>query len=96
MPRDSSTEPMDNGSAPPGAAVSPGPAGPAVLRILRGRPSAEEIAAVVVAIAAARKPPAGQARAAGRIRFAWSSQSRPLRQPHTPGLDGWRASARPR
>jgi Acyl-CoA carboxylase epsilon subunit len=89
-------KPMDNGFAQPGAAASPGPAGPAVLRILRGSPSAEEIAAVVVAIAAARKAPAVRAAAAGRIRFEWSSGSRPLRRPLTPGPDGWRASALPR
>ena len=96
MPPDPSIRTMDNGSAPPGAAPAPGPAGPAVLSILKGSPSAEEIAAVVVAIAAARRAPASEARVAGRIRFGWSSRSRLLRQPLAPGPGGWRASALPR
>jgi hypothetical protein len=96
MPPDSSTKPMDNGSAPPGPAAPPDPAGPAVLSILNGSPSAEEIAAVVVAVVTARKAPASGARVAGRIRFGWSSRSRLLREPLPHGPGGWRASALPR
>ncbi len=96
MPLDPSMKPIDNGSVPPGAAAPPDPAGPTVLRILNGSPSAEEIAAVLVAVAAARNAPASRARAAGPSRSGWSSRSRLLREPLARGPGGWRASALPR
>jgi hypothetical protein len=67
-----------------------------VLGIAAGRPSAEEIAAVVVAVLAARAAPASGPEAARRIRNQWSSRSRLLREPLARGPDGWRASALPR
>jgi hypothetical protein len=72
-----------------------GPAGAhgPVLRVIRGDATAEEIAAVVAALAA---------RAAGRGPVApprrgpaWADRAAMLRGPVWPGPDGWRASARP-
>jgi Acyl-CoA carboxylase epsilon subunit len=96
MPPAPRVKPGDNGSAPPGLDQPPDPAGATVLTIVKGSPSAEEIAAVVVAVAAARNGPASGARAAGRIRSEWSSRSRLARQPLARGPGGWRASALPR
>jgi hypothetical protein len=96
MPPEKGMNPIINGSAPPGPAARPGPDGPPALRIVKGNPSAEEIAAVVAAVAAARNAPAVQASVAGQIRSRWSSRSRLLRQPLAHGSGGWRASALPR
>ena len=97
MPPDRSTKPIGNGSAPAGQDGHADPAGPAVLRILRGNPSAPEIAAIVVAVAAAaRQAQADRARVQRPARSEWTSRARRLRQPlaHSPG--GWRASSLPR
>ena len=96
MPPEKGIHPIINGSAPPGPAARPGPDGPPALSIVKGNPSAEEIAAVVVAVVAARNAPAGQASVAGPIQSGWSSRSRLLRQPMVHGSGGWRASALPR
>ncbi|MBA3368658.1 MAG: acyl-CoA carboxylase subunit epsilon [Geodermatophilaceae bacterium] len=63
------------------------------LRIVRGEPSAEEVAALVsvlTAVAGARReavmPPA----------HGWSAPSRSVRTPLSPGHGGWRTSALPR
>jgi hypothetical protein len=65
-----------------------------VLAIVRGNPSAEQVAALV-AVLAARARPAG-APAPGNMRSEWSSRSRLLRAPLERGPGGWRASALPR
>jgi Acyl-CoA carboxylase epsilon subunit len=67
-----------------------------VLAVVRGSASAEDIAAVVVALAGVRhEPPAGTGAPTGR-RYEWHSRSRMLRQPLAPGPGAWRASALPR
>jgi hypothetical protein len=68
-----------------------------VFRVVRGDASAEEIAAVVTALAAVAG--AGRAAAPGphsprRLR-AWADRAAMLRKPLRPGPEGWRASARP-
>lgn len=86
--------PMENGPAPargPDADAD----GPPAFQIVAGRPTAEEVAAVAVALAAkfaagARPlpPPARRAN--------WSDHSRLLRPPPQPGPGAWRRSALPR
>ena len=63
--------------------------------IVRGDPTPEQIAAVVVVLAA-RLQPAEQARAGETMRNGWSSRSRMMRSPLSRGPGAWRASALPR
>jgi hypothetical protein len=67
-----------------------------MLGVVKGSPSAEEIAAAVVALITARAAPAGPAEPRRLIRSPWSSRSRLLREPLPRGTGGWRASAMPR
>jgi Acyl-CoA carboxylase epsilon subunit len=68
---------------------------PPVLTVVRGNPSAEQIAALVAVLAARTGPPSA-AEVAGRPGSAWSAKSRLLREPLPRGEGGWRASALPR
>ena len=63
-----------------------------VLRIVKGGPTPEEVAALVAVIASmgATEPPAS------RPVSAWADPRRGLRTPHRPGLGAWRASGLPR
>ncbi|CAN5383484.1 hypothetical protein BH24ACT9_BH24ACT9_17760 [soil metagenome] len=63
---------------------------PPLLRIVRGKPSVEEIAALVAVLSAAA---GARATAATAPRYAWSARSRFLRAPLSPGPGEWRASA---
>ena len=62
------------------------------LRVVRGRPTAEELAALVVALGTlaadqpAPPPPAEPS--------AWADRARALRAPLMPGPGAWQASAR--
>jgi hypothetical protein len=70
------------------------PPGRPLLRVVRGDPTAEEIAALV-AVLLARSADAeapGQARS---VKNAWSDRSRQLRRPLSPGPGAWRRSALP-
>jgi Acyl-CoA carboxylase epsilon subunit len=60
------------------------------LRVVRGEPTAEELAALVAVLAArpAGPPPA-------RLRSAWADPARLLGLTHRPGPAGWRRSALP-
>jgi hypothetical protein len=71
-----------------------GPAeAPPFLRVVRGEPTAEETAALVAALMAAR---ARRSAAAGRRgRSLWADRSRLVRRPTAPGPGAWRASAFP-
>jgi hypothetical protein len=64
------------------------------LAIVRGNPSAEQIAAVVAVLAARARP--AEAPTPRTMRSEWSSRSRLLRAPLARGRGGWRASALPR
>ncbi|WP_067967825.1 acyl-CoA carboxylase subunit epsilon [Nocardiopsis trehalosi] len=73
--------------------------GPApFLRLVRGRPSPEE-AAALVAVLTARARAAAAARdaaaAAPEPRSAWSDRSRLVRRPLAPGPGAWRRSLHP-
>lgn len=63
---------------------------PPFLRIVRGEPSLDEIAALVAVLSSAAGSRAGAAPAPG---YAWSARSRFVRVPLSLGPGGWRASA---
>jgi hypothetical protein len=76
------------------------PAGGPALEIVAGHPSAEELAALTVALSAvlathgdpaAAGPDGRPGRASG-----WADRSRMMRFPPGPAPDAWRRSARPR
>ena len=64
-----------------------------LLRVVRGEPTAEELAALV-AVVAARATGEGGPGAARRT--AWNDPARLVRTPVHVGPGGWRASALPR
>lgn len=68
------------------------PDGAPVLRVVRGAPTAEEIAALVAVLAA--RPAAPPAAVAPRP--AWRDLAARLGPPAAPGRGGWRGSALPR
>jgi acyl-CoA carboxylase epsilon subunit len=73
------------------------PASGLTLEVVAGHPSADELAALTVALAAAlaagdRRPGPG---GAGGISSGWADRSAMLGAPLTPGRDAWRRSARP-
>jgi hypothetical protein len=68
-----------------------------VLRVVAGgEPTAEELAALVLAVtaASAARPGGGTTARDGRRRGGWADRSAGLRRPLRAGADGWRASAR--
>ncbi|KWX02426.1 acyl-CoA carboxylase subunit epsilon [Carbonactinospora thermoautotrophica] len=65
------------------------------LRVVRGEPTAEELAAVVVVLQARAAAAAGAA-APAEPPSAWRDRSRYVRRPLAPGPGAWRASALPR
>ena len=66
-----------------------------VLRIVRGDPTPEELAALV-AVVTGVSAAAASATKTRRPRSEWSTPARSHRTPLAPGLGGWRASALPR
>ena len=67
-----------------------------LFRVVRGRPSAEETAALTVVLVAARAARASAARTApAKPASAWADRSRLLRSPVRPSPGGWRRSALP-
>jgi hypothetical protein len=69
------------------------PASKPLLRVVKGNPTPEELAALVAVIAArsaagtpAKKP----------LRSEWGHQARAVRGPHRPGPDAWSRAALPR
>ncbi len=65
-----------------------------VLRVIRGEPTADELAAVVVVLAA-RAGQVGGEPAPQPARSQWSAKARRMRPRLTPGPGAWRASALP-
>lgn len=72
------------------------PAQPPVLRVVRGEPTDEELAAVVAVLAARASVTAAAAAAAARPVSHWRNRSRNIRPPQGKGPGAWRASALPR
>jgi hypothetical protein len=67
------------------------PAAPPLLRIVSGSPSAEELAALTVVVAAlSQRRPRRRPTPVG----AWASRADAVRTPVHPGPGGWRASGR--
>jgi hypothetical protein len=68
--------------------------GESVLRVVRGRPSAEELAALTALVTAVETEdatrPAQQA-----LRGRWNDPARALQRPLHPGPGAWRAAASP-
>ena len=64
------------------------------LRLVRGDPTAEEVAALVAVLSSAGGGDDPEAKP--RPRSAWASRASLVRRPVSPGPGGWRASALPR
>ncbi len=62
-----------------------------LLRVIRGEPSADELAALTVVVAALSQPPRRRRPAPVG---AWASYADAHRRPLQPGPGGWRASGR--
>ena len=71
------------------------PAGGPVLEVVAGRPSAEELAALTVALSAVLAARDGPAGLPGRASPGWPGRARMMGVPPRPGRDAWRRSARP-
>ncbi|MGH3648437.1 MAG: acyl-CoA carboxylase epsilon subunit [Micromonosporaceae bacterium] len=65
-----------------------------VLRVVRGAPTDEELAALTVVVAA--RAAAGGAEAPATAPSEWRNRAALVRKPLHPGPGAWRASARPR
>ena len=63
-----------------------------LLRVVRGEPTAEEIAALVAVVAALARATAAAPTTVHRS--AWADRAGLVRAPHLPGPGGWRRSAR--
>lgn len=96
---------MQNSSPPvtaPGTGSEPDPQeGQPFLRVVRGNPTAGELAALTIVLAARARAAAAtaEARAAASTparRSGWSARSRLLRESVSPGPGGWKRSALPR
>jgi hypothetical protein len=72
----------------------PSASGP-VLEVVTGDPSAEELAALTVALAAALGARGGPAGEPNRSSPGWADRSRVMGAPPRPGPGAWRHSARP-
>ncbi|MGB6457919.1 MAG: acyl-CoA carboxylase subunit epsilon [Streptosporangiaceae bacterium] len=70
----------------------PGQLPPQVLSVLRGEPTPDELAALVVVLAS--RPPA-RSGGPGQRPSLWNSAARSLRAPLFPGAGAWRASGLP-
>jgi len=66
----------------------------AVLRIVRGEPTDDEVAALVTVVAALAARTAGTTPPASRSQ--WRNRARNIRPPIGPGPGAWRASGLPR
>ena len=64
-----------------------------VLSVVKGRPTDEELAALVVVFSATRTTSGSQD---GTRSSGWSAYWRSVRRPFQPGPDAWRLSARQR
>ncbi|MGI8434552.1 MAG: acyl-CoA carboxylase subunit epsilon [Nocardioidaceae bacterium] len=88
-----------NATDSPGASAGAVPGAPPErdgqpwLRVVKGEPSAEELAALVAVLAS--RGPAAAARLASVRRSSWSDPRRRLRRPLHASAGGWRASASP-
>ncbi|MBA3418996.1 MAG: acyl-CoA carboxylase subunit epsilon [Geodermatophilaceae bacterium] len=61
-----------------------------VLRVVRGEPTDDELAALLVVVLTRTEPEAQRRAAPG-----WADRTRALRRPQRPGAGAWRTSALP-
>ncbi len=66
-----------------------------LLRVVRGRPTDEETAALAVVLAAKLAARPAQAREERAAVGGWADRARAMRTPLTPGPAAWRNAARP-
>ena len=78
----------------PASSGGASPASGPVLEVVAGVPSAEELAALTVALVAALAAP-GPAGQSGRSSPGWADRSSMMNAPLRPGPGAWRRSARP-
>lgn len=91
----SETEPGETGEVGEvGEAMAPNPP-PALLRVTRGLPNAEELTALTVVMAALSRRTVAPRPTADRSRSAWAAPERAVRRLQRPESGGWRASAFP-
>jgi hypothetical protein len=81
-----------DGAAPSAPAE---PAARPALRIIKGNPSPEEIAAVTVVLSIATSGDGEPDRREQVLSGGWADPARRLRQPVPPGPGAWRASTQP-
>jgi hypothetical protein len=86
--------PASGGDGP--ASGGDGSASGPVLKVVAGDPSAEELAALTVALSAVLAARGGPAVQPGRDASGWADRSRMMGAPPSPGPDAWRRSAWPR
>ncbi len=67
-----------------------------LLRVVRGAPTNEELAALTVVLTAQAASAAAASSAAPETRQPWRDKAPMMRAPLHPGRDAWRTSARPR
>ncbi|MCW2903590.1 MAG: hypothetical protein JWO67_5855 [Streptosporangiaceae bacterium] len=65
------------------------------LQVVRGEPTAEEVAALVAVLTARSRAARRDGRRPVRRTSVWADRSRQVRAPLTPGPGAWRASAFP-
>ena len=66
-----------------------------LLRVVRGRPTDEEAAALAVVLAAKLAARPAHGRAARAAAGGWADRARAMRVPLTPGPSAWRNAGRP-
>jgi hypothetical protein len=86
---------------PPPATPAAGADHAPFLSVIRGNPTAEEVAALTVVLTAKARGAAAataamSAASGGAGSSAWSAKSRLMREPVSPGPGGWKRSALPR
>ena len=86
---------MSDAPTTPAGAPEPSEASRPPLRLVRGRATPEELAAVVAVLAAAGTGSDADSPPAAPV-SAWANRARLVRAPVSIGPDGWRASAFPR
>jgi hypothetical protein len=82
------------GDGPAGRGGKPPADGP-MLKVVAGHPSAEELAALTVALSAVLAARGGPAGGPGRAASGWGDRSTMMGAALRPGRDAWRRSARP-
>jgi acyl-CoA carboxylase epsilon subunit len=81
-------------SDPTSDSTNPEDTPPPLLRIVKGDPGPEEVAALVAVVSALAAGAAEAASKQKQPRSEWSAHHRKMRPPHRHGAGAWRSSAR--